>query len=84
MRLAVWVGVAAIAGCSDRPAQGAAVRTDSAGVILVDNRTPLDGAVARYQVDSVPLVDIGGGTDPHSEFAPGIAVVRLQGRIIKA
>ncbi len=68
-----------LGGCSSRPAENMAVTTDSAGVILVENRAPLDGAIPRYQIDSVPLVDIGGGTDPHTEFTSRIEIVRLRG-----
>ena len=69
---------AAMSACGSRPEPVANIR-DSAGVALVDSRTPVDGVAPRYQIDSAPVVDIGGGPDPHGEFTPGIEAVRLRG-----
>jgi hypothetical protein len=40
---------------------------------------PFDESGSQYRIDSVPLVDVGGGADPHGEFPSGIEVVRLAG-----
>src|SRR6185295_16557991 len=64
---------------------GAEVR-DSAGVAIVENAEPLDGSNPRYRIDSVPLVDIGGGSGgPHAEFSQGVFLAHLSdGRVVVA
>ena len=72
------VGAVALVACGSRPGPMTKVR-DSAGVTLVDNRAPVDRVASRYRIDSVPLVDIGGGPDPHGEFTPDVKAVHLRG-----
>ena len=72
-----------VTGCGGRASSGVVTR-DSAGVVIVDNQAPEDGAGVRFRIDSAPVVDIGGG-DPHAEFPQGVTVVRLRsGQIVVA
>jgi hypothetical protein len=71
-----------MAGCSapERPTTPA---RDSAGIAIVESTTPIwSVGKGRVVIDS-PVVDIGGGTDPHTSFGSISNVLRLaDGRIV--
>ena len=81
-RLAVALGAGLVIACGGRPEPGGALARDSAGVSIVENVAPVDGALPRYRLDSVPLIDIGGGSDPHAEFGDGVRAIGWPGRSI--
>lgn len=80
MRRTVWIlpPILVLAACAsgDAPAVRALVR-DSAGIAIVENRTPLAADSIALRIDSVPAVEIGGADDPHSEFGRIAGAIRL-------
>ena len=82
-RLAGVLGAAVATGCGARAGIRAAVERDSAGVVIVETSAPILGPGYDIRIDSVPTVDIGGGTDPRYEFGPDSRIIRLaEGSIV--
>ena len=73
------LGAAVATGCGARAGIRAAVERDSAGVVIVETSAPILGPGYDIRIDSVPTVDIGGGTDPRYEFGPDSRIIRLTG-----
>ncbi|PYP42404.1 MAG: hypothetical protein DMD43_02990 [Gemmatimonadetes bacterium] len=70
-------GLVLLSACGTRPPSAAGPGRDSAGITVVESATPVAADSVAFRPDSAPAVDIGGGRDPHGEFA-GIAGVARQ------
>ncbi|HEX7024405.1 MAG TPA: hypothetical protein VF187_06275, partial [Gemmatimonadales bacterium] len=58
---------------------------DSAGVQIVEHAADLPASLPEWPVDTVPLVDIGGGDDPEQDLDNVRGATRLgDGRIVVA
>ncbi len=69
--------LAACGGAAEEPAPAATTR-DSAGVLIVENMAPARAGSPLFEVDSVPVLDLGGaGGDPHQEFGGVAGAFRL-------
>ena len=69
-------GLVLLSACGTRPPSAAGPGRDSAGITIVENPTPLAPDSVALRPDSAPAVDLGGGRDPHGEFAGIAGVVR--------
>lgn len=69
-------GLSLVAACGDGGPRTTTVR-DSAGVAIVENAGPI--LPVAFEIDSVPLADIGGLNAPHAEF-PGPVSSAFRGR----
>jgi hypothetical protein len=75
--------LAAASSCRppDRPAAGPS--RDSAGISIIESTAPIWSAGKGRTVVDSPVIDLGGGTDPHSSFGSISNVLRLSdGRIV--
>jgi len=75
---APWlVGLVLAAGCSEKGGTTPAAARDSAGVAIVESISPQWQPGEEWQVDSVPLLDLGGGGGPAFEFDVVADAIRL-------
>lgn len=78
------IGVTAISSACE-PAHSVAARRDSAGVAIVTSAEPAWDHSESWRLDSMPDLDIGDDTDPHSLFSSIASVLTLsRGRIVVA
>lgn len=70
--------LAILAACTDGGSRtDAAVRRDSAGITIVENRAPAWQPGEEWQIDTVPLLAIDPGAGQGAEFQAITGVVRL-------
>lgn len=80
-----WIalGSSVLAACAGAPERHSVVVHDSAGIRLMTYPAGFEDALPSWQVDSVPLVDIGGRQEPGHDLHQVAGATRLDdGRIV--